>query len=758
MKSIPPLPGARRRRTSIGSLLGALALALCAGSVPVGQMHAADVYEGFDYADGAAISGQSGGTGWSTPWHDTVHTGSLTADTTSLTYPGLVPAPAGRKLKSLRNAGNNQSIRTFRNLATPLGTGTHYISVLIQQTNTSDRYVGLALATPANVEKCLLGSTTGYPVWTINRVQSGEVFPPEHPTTPGQPTGVLSSSGVARSELSLLVLKLELVEPSAENPGGLDQVTFWVNPDLSLPESDNIPVGGQSFTTTIDYESIGRVRIGSASGTAGTVEPVEHLMDEIRISPYPPFAHGRIAVEQPAGTALENGVSSRNFGTRGVGKPHTLTYTLSNTGTDNLSGLAVAVGGTNPADFVAGALGATTLAPSESTTFDVTFTPSALGARASTLTISSDDLVNGSFVVAQTGQGAGATLVVEEPASTPLANGVTRDFGSSPVGTPASPLTFTLRNTGLADLTINEVAITGTHAADFVAGTPGAATLAPSESTTFDVTFTPSAPGARSASLSIASDAPGSPFTLVLAGTATKVVQTITFSPPGDRFITEVLALSATGGASGKVVVFTVVSGPAVVVDGELRFTGSGRVILAANQEGDDNHEAAPSVEHSFDVILPHPDVAVGAKPNALKGVRSYAPTKQLVDLSSSKARRVTGHIGVGNNAILPDGRAVDRITVQGKKGNALFKVKYNGPGGNVTAAVVAVGYQTAAIDGSSGMTKLQTVVTPNKKKLKKRKGQRTVYLKKTFSTLMRATSTAYRPASDSATIRVRTR
>lgn len=719
------------------------------------QTHAADVYEGFDYSPATAISGQTGGTGWSNAWHGTVGSGSLTAVTGSLTYPTLAPAPTGGKMQSLRNGSNNQSIRTFRNFETPLGTGTHYISVLVQQTNTSDRYVGLALITPDNVEKCLLGKATGYSVWTVNRVQSGEVFPPEHASA-GEPTNTLSSS-VASSNLSLLVMKLELVEPSVGNPDGLDQVTFWVNPDLSQPESANVPVGGQSFTTTVDFESIGRVRIGSANGTAGTLEPVEHLMDEIRISQYPPFAHGRIAVEQPEATPLENGVSGSDFGAVLVGQPRTLTYTLRNTGTDDLSGLAVATSGTHAADFVPVTLSTTTLAPGAATAFEVTFTPSASGEREAALTISSDDLVNGSFLVALAGRSAEPELVVEQPAGTPLANGAEKSFGSSPVGTPAPPLTFTLRNAGSADLTIDEVAVTGAHAADFVAGTPGTTTLAPGASTTFVVTFTPSATGSREAVLGIASNDSGSPFTVALAGTATKVIQIITFDSPGDRFISEVLALSATGGASGQGVVFSVVSGPATIVGGELRFTGGGRVILAANQEGDDDHEAAPTVEHSFDVILPRPDVAVGSSPTRLVGASLYAPKKQLANVDSRKARRVTGHIGVANRASLPGGRAADRIAVQGKKGNALFKVNYQGPGGNVTAAMVAAGHQTAAIDGNSGMTMLRAVVTPNKKKLSKKRGKRTVYLKKTFSSALRATSTAY-PVSDSATLRVRTK
>lgn len=163
-------------------------------------------------------------------------------------------------------------------------------------------------------------------------------------------------------------------------------------------------------------------------------------------------------------------------------------------------------------------------------------------------------------------------------------------------------------------------------------------------------------------------------------------------------------------------------------------------------------------MEQTFEVLLPRPDVAVGVSPSALVGVEVYTPGGQLVTLTSKKARPVTGYLALGNRVVLPDDRAADAVVLRGSGGNALFAVSYLGNEGNVTAGILTGTYETAAIDGDDGSVLLRAVVTPNKKKLAKKKGRRTVYLKKTFTSLFQAGSKAWPPANDAATINVQTR
>ncbi len=112
-----------------------------------------------------------------------------------------------------------------------------------------------------------------------------------------------------------------------------------------------------------------------------------------------------IAVEQPAGTGLTDGASTINFGAVAPGANAARTFTVRNVGNVNLTGLSVSKDGTNNADFAIGSLGATTLAPSASTTFAVTFTPGAAGARNAALHIASNDPDENPFDVALTGTG-----------------------------------------------------------------------------------------------------------------------------------------------------------------------------------------------------------------------------------------------------------------------------------------------------------------------------------------------------------------
>lgn len=74
--------------------------------------------------------------------------------------------------------------------------------------------------------------------------------------------------------------------------------------------------------------------------------------------------------------------------------------------------------------------------------------------------------------------------------------------------------------------------------------------------------------------------------------------QSITFTPPRQADVTDAVDLSATGGPSGNPVVFSVASGPGIILGGnELRFSGPGTVTIIATQAGNATYDPAPSVE-----------------------------------------------------------------------------------------------------------------------------------------------------------------
>jgi thiol-disulfide isomerase/thioredoxin len=98
-----------------------------------------------------------------------------------------------------------------------------------------------------------------------------------------------------------------------------------------------------------------------------------------------------IAVEQPSGTNHTDGSATIPYASVTLGASTVKTFTVRNPGTANLTGLAVTKNGTHAADFSVSTLGATTLTPSASTTFTVTFAPGAAGSRTAAIHIASND-------------------------------------------------------------------------------------------------------------------------------------------------------------------------------------------------------------------------------------------------------------------------------------------------------------------------------------------------------------------------------
>jgi hypothetical protein len=100
------------------------------------------------------------------------------------------------------------------------------------------------------------------------------------------------------------------------------------------------------------------------------------------------------------------------------------------------------------------------------------------------------------------------------------------DFGSQSITSGSIVRTFTIENTGNGVLTLEGfplVYIGGTNAADFVVTTqPASSVAANTGTTTFQITFTPSASGLRTTSISIDNnDANENPYTFSIQGIGT---------------------------------------------------------------------------------------------------------------------------------------------------------------------------------------------------------------------------------------------
>src|SRR2546426_1035715 len=111
-------------------------------------------------------------------------------------------------------------------------------------------------------------------------------------------------------------------------------------------------------------------------------------------------------------------------------------------------------------------------------------------------------------------------------------------FGTQRLSTTSPAQTVTLTNSGTATLSITSIALAGSNPGDFAiaAGTTctNGATVVVGASCLLNLTFTPTAASARTATVTITDDAPGSPRSVSLAGTG--IVPAVTLAPTNLAF------------------------------------------------------------------------------------------------------------------------------------------------------------------------------------------------------------------------------
>jgi len=255
---------------------------------------------------------------------------------------------------------------------------------------------------------------------------------------------------------------------------------------LSLPQTINV---GSSISFTAQFLP---ASTGSASGN-------------IAISSNAPGSPAAVAL---SGTGVQGTLtanpSSFNFGNVLVGGNGTQTFTLSNSGTASVTISAASVLGTGFS--ITGLSVPLTLAAGQNTTFSAQFTPSATGSASGSVSITSN-APGSPLTIALSGTGVQPTLSVT-PTSV--------SFGSVVTGNNTSQ-TIILKNSGTASLTISQATVSGTGFT--ITGLTVPATIAAGGSTTFSAAFAPTTAGSATGSVSLVSNAPGSPFAIALSGT-----------------------------------------------------------------------------------------------------------------------------------------------------------------------------------------------------------------------------------------------
>jgi Abnormal spindle-like microcephaly-assoc'd, ASPM-SPD-2-Hydin/Cep192 domain 4 len=203
--------------------------------------------------------------------------------------------------------------------------------------------------------------------------------------------------------------------------------------------------------------------------------------------------------------------SSLTFAAQAVGTTSAgQTVTLTNNQSATLNITKIFGSGADPGDFGVSSNCGSTVAAGGSCTITVTFKPTTTGTRTATLNVS-DDASNSPQQVSLTGTGTSAPTLTISPSSI--------SFGNYAVGftTPVSPVTVT--NTSTSTVTFTSIALTGTNTADFGQSNNCGTSLGAGLACTINVTFTPAATGAFSASVALTDNAANSPQSVALTGT-----------------------------------------------------------------------------------------------------------------------------------------------------------------------------------------------------------------------------------------------
>jgi len=117
-------------------------------------------------------------------------------------------------------------------------------------------------------------------------------------------------------------------------------------------------------------------------------------------------------------------------------------------------------------------------------------------------------------------------------------------FGYQQDGTTSAPQTITVTNGGNQNLTISNVAVTGTNAGDFPE-TDNCTTVLPQATCTINVSFTPAIAGGESAGVQLTDNGPGSPQSVALSGTGIGNGPLAVFSPSSLTFPTQLVGTSS---------------------------------------------------------------------------------------------------------------------------------------------------------------------------------------------------------------------
>ncbi|MBI3181105.1 MAG: choice-of-anchor D domain-containing protein [Myxococcales bacterium] len=378
-------------------------------------------------------------------------------------------------------------------------------------------------------------STTGLSPGSLAQAASRQFTASFVPTTPGPMSGTLTiPSNDAASPATIALSGTARAPQLSAAPAsyGFGQVNIGgsgATTVVTLSNAGDAPLDIQSLTFTganpndfsLPSGPTPPTQIAAGGSLQVTVKfaPADHLARAadwvIQSNKYPAGTVSVALTGSGVGPKADVAPNSLSYGTVNVNAaPVTKQVTVTNNGETNLSVTSVVFSGSAGADFSTPTSFPISLAPTQSSTIDITFKPGGPGPRNGKASVVSNDPLLANADVALDGTGVSPAVQLSP---------MVLNFGNVRVG-GSVPMAVTVSNNGNGPLTLTGTSVGGTDAARFNLGAFGTPqTLAPGGSAQLQVTFSPTALGIAGAQLTVTSDDPNAPnamATLVGNGTS----------------------------------------------------------------------------------------------------------------------------------------------------------------------------------------------------------------------------------------------
>ncbi|MCW2768115.1 MAG: putative Ig proteinputative calcium-binding proteinFG-GAP repeat protein, partial [Nocardioides sp.] len=308
-------------------------------------------------------------------------------------------------------------------------TGAHPLSVAVGDFN-GDADPDLALANANAGSVSVLLGTTPVPVFSVS------------PTTKAYGTQVTGTTSSAQTFTVTNTGTADLAIATA-TLAGTDAAQFTKGSDTCT---------GQSVAPAATCT----VQVSFAPGSVGAKAATLRFTDDATGSPHDVTLSGTGTAPVFSVSPTTKAYGTQAIGTTGAGQ----TFTVTNTGTAALAIATATLAGTDAAQFTKGSDTCTgaSVAPAATCTVAVSFAPgSAVGAKAATLRFT-DDAAGGPHDVALSGTGTAPVFSVSP---------TTKAYGTQAIGTTSAGQTFTVTNTGTADLAITTATLAGADPGQF---------------------------------------------------------------------------------------------------------------------------------------------------------------------------------------------------------------------------------------------------------------------------------------------------